>query len=244
MKKKLIPFAICLLVLSMLILPVSAKSSQVLDLASVMSAEDASALDSRLPSLQNSHGLTVVILTVPNILDQSIQDFADNFYDNNRYDENGILLMVDMNSSQYYISTSGTAIEILSDRDLMQIEEAILPYFSEGRFYDGFSHFLDILPLYLGVEPDTGSDFGLALLIGFVIALVILLIMRSSMNTKRAQRSAASYEVEGSYQLRRHQDLFLYSQVHKQPKPQNSSSGNSTHQSASGRSHGGRGGKF
>ena len=244
MKKRLYSLLLCLLIVSALILPVCAKNAEVLDVASVMSVEDAAALSQRLPAFRENYGLTVVILTVPDLMDQPIEAFADNYYDNNRYDENGVLFMVDMDSRQWHISTSGTAIDLLSDGDLMQIEEAVIPFFSEGKFFEGFSRFLDILPSCLAEEA-SGSGFGLSLLIGAVIAGITVLILRSTMNTKKAQRGASCYEVEGSYRLLRHQDLFLYSQVSKQAKPQpNSNSGSSTHRSSSGRSHGGRGGSF
>lgn len=244
MKKRLCSLLFCLLLLSALILPVSAKNAEVLDVASVMSVEDAAELSRRLPSFLDNYGLTVVILTVPDLMDQPIEAFADNYYDNNRYDENGVLFMVDMGSRQWHISTSGTAIELLSDRDLIQIEDEVIPYFSEGQFYEGFSCFLDMLPSCLA-EESSGSSFGLPVLLGAVIAGIVLLILRSTMNTKKPQHGAACYETEGSYQLLRHQDLFLYSRVSKQAKPEpNSNSGSSTHRSSSGRSHGGRGGSF
>lgn len=245
MKKILNRVTIFLLLFAVLVLPVSAKTAEVLDVAALLSPDEESALTQRLATFENNYGLTVVLLTVPDLMDQPIVDFADNYYDNNRYSENGLLFLLDMGSRQWYISTSGTAIELLSDADLMNIEDAVIPYFSQGRFYDGFSRFLDILPGYLVIEDASGGVFGTALIIGAIIALIVLLILRSSMNTKRAQSSAASYEVEGSYNLRRHQDLFLYSKVSKREKPrENTGSGSSTHRSSSGRSHGGRGGRF
>lgn len=245
MKKILNRVTIFLLLFAVLVLPVSAKTAEVLDVAALLSPDEESTLTQRLATFENNYGLTVVLLTVPDLMDQPIVDFADNYYDNNRYSENGLLFLLDMGSRQWYISTSGTAIELLSDADLMNIEDAVIPYFSQGRFYDGFSRFLDILPDYLVIEDASGGVFGTALIIGAIIALIVLLILRSSMNTKRAQSSAASYEVEGSYNLRRHQDLFLYSKVSKREKPrENTGSGSSTHRSSSGRSHGGRGGRF
>jgi len=66
------------------------------------------------------------------------------------------------------------------------------------------------------------------------------------MNTKKPMHSAEDYLTEGTYRLTRSQDLFLYSNLTKTPRPQQntSGSGSGTHRSSSGRSHGGRGGKF
>lgn len=239
MKKKLICIVLCLLMCAVLILPVSAKSSQVLDIAAVMTNEEAISLADQLPDC----GLDVVILTVPNLMGSTAEEFADDFYDNNGYGENGVLFLLDMGSRQWHISTSGTAIEALSDRDLMKIEESVIPYFSEGRFYDGFCRFLDILPDYLSNDADSGINILLSLLIGAAVAGIAVLVMRGTMNTKKPQHSAEGYTVDNSYHLRQHLDLFLYSNITKRARPKENSS-SSTHRSSSGRSHGGRGGSF
>ena len=188
--------------------------------------------------------MDVVILTVPSLMGKSAQAFADDFYENNRYSPDGVLFLIDMGSRQWHISTSGTAIEALSDRDLMTIEDRVIPYFTEGRYYDGFFRFLDILPDHLKNGSGSGFNLLISLLGGAAMAGICLLVMRSSMNTKKPQRSAENYMTDGSYQLRQHQDLFLYSNISKRSRPQNNSSGSSTHRSFSGTRHGGRGGRF
>lgn len=87
---------------------------------------------------------------------------------------------------------------------------------------------------------------GIAFAIGLVVALIVLLILRSQMNTAKPQRGAASYLLPGSYRVELQRDIFLYSQVRKVRKTENSSSGggSSVHRSSSGRSHGGGHGKF
>lgn len=244
MKKTIASLLFCLLLLTVLVLPVSAKSGQVLDYAILMSTEEAVSLADHFSDFRNSYGLDIVILTVPNLMNTPIDQFADDFYDNNGYSEDGLLFLLDMGSRQWYISTSGTAVEMLSDRDLEKIGEKVAPCFSDGRYYDGFSKFLDILPGYLDTEKNIGINLFLSLAVGAGIAGIALLVMRSTMNSKNPQRSAAAYTVENSYHLRRHLDLFLYSNVSKRAKPKNDSSDSSTHRSSSGRTHGGRGGSF
>lgn len=97
----------------------------------------------------------------------------------------------------------------------------------------------------------TVKQFLIALVIGAVVAAVVLLIMRSRMNTVKPQKGARSYMMPGSYSLNRQQDLFLYSQLRKVRRSENNSSsrgghggGSSIHRSSSGRSHGGGHGKF
>lgn len=244
MKYKLVSLLVCILLIAALAVPVSATSPLVMDVANLMTNTEAAALTEQSQKIQNTYGLDVVILTVPNLMGKSAQAFADDYYDNNRYREDGVLFLLDMGSRQWHISTSGAAITLLSDQDLMDIEEQVIPSFSDGRFYHAFNRFLTILPKYLDNESGFGINLMVSLLIGAAVAGIAVLIMRGTMNTKKAQRSAVSYEVENSYHLRAHQDLFLYSNISKRAKPKENSSGSSTHRSSSGRSHGGRGGRF
>lgn len=142
--------------------------------------------------------------------------------------------------------------------------DALEPYFrayAEGTPIDGYVHDYDGPGTY---EPGTREDVvhyipeervttGLvikrlliALVIGAVAAAIVLLIMRGTMNTSKPQSGAGSYLKEGSYNLRRHQDIFLYSNVTKTHKSENhdGGGGSSVHTSSSGTSHGGGHGKF
>lgn len=242
MKRKLAISLSCLLLAVLMVLPVSAKSSRIQDFANLMTSEEDQYLDQWCNQFDIHYAMDIVILTVPSTLDFSPQDFADNFYENNGYADDGLIFLLDMGSRRWHISTSGTAIEALSDRDLEKIEQKVIPYFSEGNYFDGFCKFLEILPDYL--DDDSGANLFLAALIGAGIAGIVLLIMRSAMNTRRPQRSADIYEIDGSYHLNTQQDLFLYSRLSKKEKPKENTSGSTTHRSSSGRSHGGRGGSF
>ena len=242
MKKKLFSILIALALILCLPLSVRAANAYIHDYAVLCSSTERMNLESRSQNIRSSYGLDVVILTAPDIFGKSAQKFADDFYDNNGYSSDGVLFLLDMGGRQWHISTSGRAIDALSDRDLATIESKVIPYFSEGRYYEGFLKFYEILPGLLESGSDAVFSFGISMLAGLAIAGIAILIMRSGMNTRRPQRSAANYENEGSYRLRTHQDLFLYSNISKTPRPQNN--GSSTHGSSSGRSHGGRGGRF
>lgn len=102
-------------------------------------------------------------------------------------------------------------------------------------------------------EPDRGFDWylkkiGISFIVGLVVAGIVLLVLRSQMNTARAQRGADSYMLKETYHLNVQRDIFLYSQIRKVRKSENNSNGNrgggSSVHSSSGRSHGGGHGKF
>lgn len=140
--------------------------------------------------------------------------------------------------------------------------EALNPYldaYSSGNQIDGNLGNYDGPGTYIpGTREDTihlesTRDFswyvkkiGIAFIVGVAAALIVLLILRSQMNTAKAQRGAASYVLPGTYQVEFQRDIFLYSQIRKVRKSENSSSGggSSVHRSSGGRSHGGGHGKF
>ena len=242
--KKWISLLFCLLIFCSIVLPVRAASDPVQDFGGLLNTAEEEVLSDWCRKIQSEHSLDVVLLAIPDLMGKSAQNFADDFYDNNRYGPDGVLFLVDMGSRQWHISTAGTAIERLSDRDLEKIENAVIPYFSDGRFYDGFCRFLDILPDYLENDRNSGVNLLLSLIVGAAAAGAVVLIMCCTMNTQKSRHSAQGYTVDNSYQLRQHQDLFLYSSLSKRPRPKSNSSGNSVHRSSSGRSHGGRSGRF
>lgn len=187
----------------------------------------------------------------------------------------GVLLVLSMDTREWAISTCGDAIYAITDFGIQALFEDMAPYLAEDEYFEAFETYLEVLPYYfeaykngapidgwagnyngpgsleIGTREETvhyesKPNYLLAPLIGLVLAAIVILIMRSAMNTKHPQRSAAEYVAPGSYQLRRHQDIFLYSQVRKVRKQQQSSGGggSSVHRSSGGRSHGGGHGRF
>ena len=275
MMKKLTSLLLAVLLMSCLVLSVSANSvSYIADDAGLLYSDEAAVLEEKAANLSAIYGIDAVILTIDSLGGVSAQDYADDYYDHNGYGEDGVLFLLAMEEREWYISTCGTVIYALTDYGIQQMGEAILPYLSSGSWYDGFAFFLDRLPYYLdayvsGTPVDGYADysgdyyhgrqdeivyypqekdpsFPLSLLIGLASGGIAIGIMRAMMNSKRAQRGASAYLKDGSWNLRMHRDIFLYSNVSKTRRQQSSSSGggSSVHRSSGGRSHGGGGGRF
>lgn len=269
MKRKLLSFLLCICLICTLTMGATAASefSLVEDNSGLLTPEERTALEQKASELSRTYQMDVVIITIDAPDDATIEVLADDLYDNRGYgygsDHSGLLFLLDMNHREWYISTSGKAITAFSDYGLDRLGELVVPYLSSGDYYTAFNTYLDALPSYFDAyeagqpidvyyveesEPLVILFLG-ALLVGAVAAGITVLIMRSSMNTKRRQHSAQSYLKPGSYNLHTHRDLFLYSRTTKVRRQESSSSGSSrggssVHRSSSGRSHGGRGGKF
>ena len=96
---------------------------------------------------------------------------------------------------------------------------------------------------------DTMSALGVSAAVGGIAALLIVLSMRSQLKSVRKQ-NAGAYQRAGSMQVTESRDMFLYRNVTKTVRQDNNSGGSrggggsSVHRSSSGRSHGGRSGRF
>lgn len=246
--KKCLSVILCLLLLLSLPLAVSAANPYVVDDAGLLTAEEKTQLEERSARFYADTGMELVILTVNSLDGKTAMAYSDDYFDAN-YGKNGILLLIAMNEREWHISTAGTAIDAFNDVDLMGMEDGIMKYLPDGKYFKAFDRFLSDAEYYWNNEEVTDFEASLAIGIpvGFIIALIAILIMRGTMNTKKEQHSAGNYQVTGSFNLRKHQDLFLYSNITKTEKPKdtdNNSSGSTVHTSSSGKSHGGRGGKF
>lgn len=258
-----------------MIFPVSAQTTSVIDGAGLMYPDEIATLEEKTESLKDSYGIQAVILTVDSLNGIRAQDYADDYYDQADYDEDGVLFLLAMAEREWYISTSGSMIYALTDYGIQQIGEGTVSYLANEQWFEGFCYFLDRLPEYIHAfetgkpmygyadfsgnyyhgdqeeilyyEEEFTPSFLVSLLCGIVVAGIVLLVMRLSMNSKRPQRCASVYMKEGSWNLTQHRDLFLYSNVtktRKQDPPKSSGGGSSVHRSSGGRSHGGGGGRF
>ena len=244
MVRKITSVLIAFLLIVSVILPTSAEEySFVSDEAGLLSGEEIAVLEEKADSLNNTYQIHAVILTVESLGGSRPQDYADDYYDNAGFSEDGVLFLLAMEERDWYISTSGKMIYALTDYGIQQIGEGSVAFFGDGAWYDGFCYFLDTLPTYLDAlennapidgeadysgsyyhgdqeeivyyEEEFTPFFLFSLFCGIVAASITVLIMRLCMITKRPRRCAREYLVDGSWKLTQHRDLFLYSNVSK-----------------------------
>lgn len=252
--KKLFSLLICLALLTAL--PFSARATDpspgpVVDMANLLTEDEENFLSDLAWQLYNDYGIFVCVVTTNYLDGKSSTAYADDFYDNTYYWEypDGVLLLISTDTREWAISTCGRGIDLLTDYELDQLFFTMSGYLSDDQYFDAFSVYLDTLPRYLAVAPETEPGIGdfiriflIALLIGAAAGGITILVMRGQMNTVKPQPSAGNYLVSGSFQLKKHLDFFLYSRVTRSAIPKNN--GSSTHRSSGGVRHGGRSGRF
>lgn len=257
-------FAIFLLIFS--VLPISAQAvtdglPKVIDSAELLTPEQELELTNKIVEINTAYDFEVVIHTTLSCEGKNIEAYAEDYYDYNGYDDDGVILVIDMGSRGYYISTAGYGITAFTDYGIKELGESIVPFLSSVEYNSAFQEFLNTTVSYLNdannsspydiydVEDDSDSNPFLVIaactLIAVVIGAIVTLVLRSGMNTARANNQAYDYIDRNSVNMREREDLYLYSNIIKTKiESNNHSGGSSVHRGSSGRSHGGGGGRF
>jgi len=235
--------------------------TRLVDDANLLTSSEKTELLSRLNEISERQNMDIVIVTVNSLGGKSPVAFADHYYDYNGYREDGVLLLIAMDTRDYWISTSGYGITAFTDAGIDYIEDAFLTDLSEGDYASAFETYAELCDEFItearsgkpyddGNMPKSpfpwGQNLLISLAVGFLIAFIATAIMRSKLKTVRSKAGATDYVRDGSFRVTRSLDFFLYRTVSRRARPKNDSSsgGSSTHSSSSGRSHGGGGGKF
>lgn len=260
MKRKSTFAFITLLMLLLLPLDVQAATPRLVDDAGLLSSEEYDDLLNELDDISDYLVFDVVIVTTDSLGGKSATAYADDFYDENGYRKDGILLLVSMEDRDWAISTSGDGIYAFTDRGQEYITDLVVPYLSDGNYAEGFMTFALQCEDFV-LEADSGKPYDvghmpsrpgavlfrilIALAVGGIVALAVTLMMRGKLKSVHFQASAAEYYQPGSMAIYAQQDRFLYRNVSRTEKESSSDSGgSSTHTSSSGTSHGGSSGKF
>lgn len=262
MKKRLFGTLLAILLCLSLSVPTFAQSDMPLlvDDADLLTDSEESSLLSKIANISNNQQMDIVIVTTDSLYGETPRDYADDFYDYNGYAEDGILLLVSLEDSDWYISTSGYGITAITDAGREYMAEQFVDDLGDGNYYDAFVTYADFCDEFISmarsgdpfdVEDLPKEDFNyitsllVSLGIGLVVAFIITGRMKGKLKTVRRQAEATDYVKTGSMKVTKSSDLFLYKHIDRHAKSQESSSGGSrTHTSSSGRTHGGGGGKF
>jgi uncharacterized protein len=249
---------------------------KVYDNAGLFSEDEANSLKQLAQELVKKCSFDVLILTINDAEGKDSRSYADDFYDDNGFglgdDKSGLVLLIDMDNREAYISTSGIAIRIFTDARLDSIIDAITGHLSNGEYAKASSIFLDNVDYYFGkgipsdqynMDTETKErdyysnqeeapkgvakslkNLTLFILIAIGSSLVIVGLMALN-NRGKKTTNAGTYLEPGSFVLNDKRDIYVRTTLTQHQINTNSGSGgSSTHTSRSGSTHGGRGGKF
>lgn len=251
LKRAFSAFMMCALMFVLFSFPVEASRhpDRVVDDAGLLSEKEFSKLTDKLDEISEKYEIDVCVITVNSFSQANATIAVDDYYDHNGYgmgdDDSGIMLYISMAERDWAMSTAGDAIDYFSDSDLSDIEEEVVPYLSEGEYYEAFVTFAELCDKEIDYETTFHGFIYLiiSLIIGAIAGLIYVVTLRSQLKSVAPVDSAVNYVINGSMNVTNARELYLYKTLHV-TKKESSSSGSSTHRSSSGVSHGGSRGKF
>ena len=263
-------FSMILTVCVLLAMSLSIRASEVLPLfdePDLMTDAQEASLAAKLERISEQYQMEVVVAAFETIDGASPMEYADDFFDYNGYgrgdNRDGLVLLVSMEYSDWWISTRGYAVTAFTDAGIEYIGDQIVPFMSADDFAGAFNAFADQCSMFMA-QAATGDPYDvhnlpqppkepfqfvmagvIAIAVGFIIGKIYADGLKGQLKSVSAQKSAESYVKRGSMNVTTSRDFYLYRSVTKTAKPSDSSEGgSSTHTSSSGATHGGGGGKF
>lgn len=268
---KSLPWLVICLLLVMITIPsiaLAGNTDNIRDDLNYLSDQELQEIQTQIDEVVSTYGLDIAIVITDNTDGKSSMDFADDYFDYNGFgtgsDRSGLLLLINMDIREAWISTSGKAIDIFTDSRINDVLDAIYPYLSSGDYTSACTEFVSQTGRFaqMGV-PDgqyrqdvtsyTYWERAVRLMkspVVYIIAIGIAavgVLIASSGNKGKVTVGNRTYEESGSFHLVDKRDDFINQTITKVRITTNSGSGgsgSSVHRSSSGRSHGGGGRRF
>lgn len=255
--KKIIMF--CLLILTALFLPSFSSTAEeavpsLFDGANLLDTDQAENLRKQIAVMEKKHHVRIAVVTQKTLDGQRIGDAADRLADMYYSDgENGnIVLLIDMGSREYYVSTDSEMRKKITDETGMdEMRKAFTEELSSGNYEGAFNAYVSVTDRLLTYYEKEGKPYDpadafspMALLAGGVLAFLAALGIRGrlidTMSNVKPVVSVSEFLEKDSFHLTSESDRYLYTNRIVTPIPRQSE------QSSQGSSggHGGGGGRF
>lgn len=245
-------------------LPIYATSTKVYDEADLLSTSQEASLQALIDEMISTYQMDVGIVLSNNMNGKTSRDYADDFYDEHGFgigeDASGLLMLINMEDREVYISTCGKGISYFTDARIDTLLDEITPHLKNQDYIGACTTFLDQAKdkLILGIPSNQytvekkGFHFSLIhTLIYLAIALMVSLLTCFGVKKSYSRPTSISgraYMNQSSVNFTRYTDTFIGSHISRTRRESNNhSSGggrSSSHSSSSGRSHGGGGRSF
>ena len=255
-----------------------AQQERVFDQAHLLNSAQIADLEARIDTFRNRYGLDVIAVTTSDTQGKSSRDYADDFYDYGNFglgsEKDGFLLLIDMKNRQIYISTTGRAIRILTDRRIETILDRQYPNVKSGDYYRTFTVAIDAVSSMIDsdqrVTTTGGSYYAgttrssspapdkpispiiarfivsaiIGVFLGWIATIIVIYRYRSPFHPVEA-----SERLNCRMELTQESDVFLGTRttsrtIERESSGSGDGGGSSTHTSSSGQTHGGGGRSF
>ncbi len=129
------------------------KQQKIYDDANLLTSAEKEKLAKSIIKAAKEAKLDIIVVTTNDTKGKSSQKYADDFYDQNKfgYEYNygsGVLLLIDMDNREVYISTSGLGILFINDNYIERILDNITPLVSSEKYYSCTEKFVNNVKTY------------------------------------------------------------------------------------------------
>ena len=214
-------FFVLLLLLALCVSPALAEQKRVIDEADVLTDAQENALEQAIALIGQEYQFDVVLLTKTSIDGKTPRYYAADYYDYGGFGygakhDGTILLLVTgagVGNRDYTIVNTGRGEKVMSDSVMYDIEDDMLPYLKMSNYSSAMAKFVTgVESALMNSTPArrTARVAPILIIIGVAIGAIVAFILKAQMRTVRRKVGAASYIREGSFQLSRVQDIYLY----------------------------------
>ena len=150
-----------------------------------------------------------------------------------------------MDPREYRILSNGDCAAAIAPADIDAIGSVIVDDLSDGNYAEAFDTFAEKCEYYLdghlnGFPFNFGMNLMIALMIGLIAGLITAKSLKGQLKTVHQKNEAKNYIKSGSMNLQTQNDVFLYRDIRRTPKPKEST----TRSSSGGSSRSTGGGSF
>lgn len=155
---------IYLFILLVTLLPISveaAETSNVTDFLKYLSKSEVQELQNTIDKIESEYEIDTVIVITDDVDEKSSMDYADDFYDYNKYGldskKSGVLMLINMEDREVWISTKGKAIKAFSNSTIKSMVKDITREVSSKDYYDACTKFLEDVDYYCNKKLNSSS---------------------------------------------------------------------------------------
>lgn len=236
------------------------------DDAQLLTKDERKELNDTLTQIGKRQGLDIAVLTTKNTNGQSLLDYAMTMYEALDYgqgeNKDGIILVVDMKSRNFWMATRGYGITAFTDAGISFISEKLGPSLKKEKYMKAFTTYASLCDKFVekahsGKPYDVGNMpfkwlpwycVPISILCGFVAAVFVVGKKREELHSVSFEDKAHNYMKKNTLKMNESHDYFLYHTISrhriKSDDDDSSSGGSSTYSSSSGNTYGGGGGSF
>lgn len=114
------------------------------DNANLLDNKEKDSINKRLDAVRNSCSFDIVILTTNTFDGKIVDDYADDYYVSNGYSDDGCILVLNMESREWYIAAYGKGKGVIdSESGEESISKQFLPKLKENKYKDSMISFIN-----------------------------------------------------------------------------------------------------